>query len=243
MKGMLISVIIVAFGVSVIGSCSVDASEPTLIGKWKSVVVEGKQVSDEFSYWEFFEDGTLEVVKWDEGRIEQSMTAKWRQSARNDSAFLVVEVSGRQMEMPIFLYDDSLITVDPSRLDRPYKGRATWRRVESSSSEAPKNEPSETSNPTDEQIKTAVHKALTRKVPGPLVRYATGGEKAQISDLRINAKGKPQVERNVTYWPVKMFAKGTCVVLFGDKKSFEGEIEYFVFQDPYGEWKAEYRGL
>ena len=243
MKRMIRFVIIAVLLVLVVTSCSADASEPTLIGKWKSVVVEGKQVTDEFSYWEFFENGILEVVKWDGGRIEQSMTAKWQQSARNDSTFLVVEVSGRQMEMPIFLFNDSLITVDPSRLNRSYKGRATWQRVESSSSEAQKNESRETSDPTDEQVKTAVHKALSKKVPGSLVRYATGGKNAQISELRISAKGKPQVERNETYWPVKIFAKGTCVVLFGDKKSFEGEIEYFVYQDPYGEWKAEYRGL
>ena len=243
MKGLIRFVMIAVVLVSITTGCSSEASEPTLVGKWKSVIVEGKQVTNEFTYWEFFENGTLEAVKWDEGRIEQSMTAKWRQISRNDSTFLVIEWSGRQMEMPIFLYDDSLITVDPSRLDRPYKGRGTWQRVESSSSESAKSESPETSGPTDEQITTAVHKALSRKVPGPLIRYATGGEKAQIFELRINAKGKPQVERNVTYWPVKMFAKGNCVVLFGDKKSFEGEIEYFVYQDPYGEWKAEYRGL
>jgi len=243
MRNMMSKASVIAILFFAVGSCATNASELTLIGKWKSVIVEGKQVANEFSYWEFFANGTLEVVKWDDGRIEQSMTAKWRQSSRNDSSFLMVEVSGRQMEMPIFLYDDSLITVDPSRLNRPYKGRATWQRVESSSSEAQKNESRETSDPTDEQVKTAVHKALSKKVPGSLVRYATGGEKAQISELRINAKGKPQIERNTTYWPVKMFAKGTCVVLFGDKKSFEGEIEYFVYQDPYGEWKAEFRGL
>ncbi|MDD4051001.1 MAG: hypothetical protein PHR28_03740 [candidate division Zixibacteria bacterium] len=226
-----------------VSSCSTEETAPTIIGKWKTVIVEGKPVTGEFSYWEFFNTGMVEIVKWDNGRIEMSMTAKWGQANRGDSAFLIVEAAGRQMEFPMFLYADSLITIDPSRIDRSYKGRTVWQRIESSTPKTTNNEPAQAGRPTDEQITTAVHKALTQNVPGPLVRYATGGKKARIAELRINAQGKPQAERNTTYWPVKIFSKGSCEVLFGGRKSFEGEIEYFVYQDPYGEWKAEYRGL
>jgi hypothetical protein len=136
---ILTVIIVILLGISV-SNCSDNTTSPTLVGKWKSIIVEGKQVTTEFSYWEFFENGTLEVVKWDDGRIEQSISTKWRLADRNDSTFLFLEVSGRQIEMPIFLYNDSLITIDPSRLDRPYKGRAVWQRVESSTPQSPKAE-------------------------------------------------------------------------------------------------------
>jgi hypothetical protein len=95
------------------------------------------------------------------------------------------------------------------------------------------------SGPSDDIVVSTVRQYLERQVPPGLARYLTGGSQAQIEEIRIVQRGKKTDDT----WPVKIFAKGTCVVQFGGRRSFQGETEFVLYQDPYGNWKAEHRGV
>jgi hypothetical protein len=99
------------------------------------------------------------------------------------------------------------------------------------------------SGPSDSEIDSAVRAALKQKVPATAAHYLTGGEKAQVNEIKVISRGKRQSHGDSKYWPVKVHVKGTCAVLFGSRQTFDGEVEYYMYQDPYGEWRAECQSL
>jgi hypothetical protein len=60
-----------------------------------------------------------------------------------------------------------------------------------------------------------------------------------VEEVRVIKVGSAQGEGSYKFWPVKVYAKGTCTLLFGDRRRFEGEAEYHISKDPYGKWIAE----
>lgn len=92
--------------------------------------------------------------------------------------------------------------------------------------------------PNDVDIREAVTISLKKKVPISLARHLTGGQKATIDELKIIQIGKAQGEGSSKYWFVKIYVKGTCNVMFGGRKRFEGETEYRIRKDSYDNWVA-----
>jgi len=92
--------------------------------------------------------------------------------------------------------------------------------------------------PPKSEIKRAVRQSLKERVPVALAHYLTGGSDAHIEVLKIIQVGSKQNSGSNEYWPVKIYAKGTCIKMFGGRRSFEGETEYYVMEDPYGKWVA-----
>lgn len=84
---------------------------------------------------------------------------------------------------------------------------------------------------------------MQRNVPTTLARYLTGGTDASIEEIRVLAIGKPSEQSGEKTWPVKLYVRGDCSVLLGGRRDFEGEVEYFVCKDPYGDWIARFEGL
>ncbi|MGB2698328.1 MAG: hypothetical protein WBD28_10785 [Candidatus Zixiibacteriota bacterium] len=100
-----------------------------------------------------------------------------------------------------------------------------------------------TSGPSKKEIEGAVRESLQQKVPSLLSGYYTGGEDVIIEGLWVVKIGKAQGQGSDKYWPVKVYAKGSCKVLFGGRRPFAGETEYNVRKDPYGKWVAEPAGF
>ncbi|MBU0579916.1 MAG: hypothetical protein KKA19_01965 [Candidatus Margulisbacteria bacterium] len=99
------------------------------------------------------------------------------------------------------------------------------------------------SAPSDSEIKSAVKKSLEERVPVSLARHLTGGQDAIVEEVRIIEVGKKQGEGSYKYWPVKIYAKGTCLKMFGGRERFEGQAEYRIFEDEYGNLKARPKGF
>ena len=92
--------------------------------------------------------------------------------------------------------------------------------------------------PPKSEIKWAIRQSLKERVPVALAHHLTGGSDAHIEELKIIQVGSKQNSGSNEYWPVKIYAKGTCIKMFGGRRSFEGETEYYVVKDPYGKWVA-----
>lgn len=99
------------------------------------------------------------------------------------------------------------------------------------------------SRPSDRVIEQAVRESLKRGVPVSLARYLTGGENATVEEVRVIKVGSVQGKGSYKYWPVKVYAKGTCSVMFGGRRRFKGEAEFHIRKDPYGKWVASSSGL
>jgi hypothetical protein len=97
--------------------------------------------------------------------------------------------------------------------------------------------------PSKQQIEQAVRESLEQRVPASLSRTLAGGESPIIERVAVVQIGKAQDQGSNKYWPVKIYAKGSCTVLFGGRRGFEGETEYNVSKDPYGKWVATISGI
>ena len=97
--------------------------------------------------------------------------------------------------------------------------------------------------PSERDIKKAVILSLQQKVPTSLARHLTGGNNAIIEEVKVIQIGNTQGEGTNTYWPVKIYAKGSCDVMFGGRKVFEGEAEYLLKLDAYDNWQAHPKGF
>lgn len=99
------------------------------------------------------------------------------------------------------------------------------------------------SGPSEREIQKAVIISLQHKVPAALAQHLTGGKNAKVKEVKVIEIGNVQGEGTNQYWPVKIYAKGTCKVMFGGRKSFEGETEYYIKIDAYGNWIASHKGF
>lgn len=97
--------------------------------------------------------------------------------------------------------------------------------------------------PSRNDIEIAVTESLKKQVPVSLARHLTGGQNATVEEVRVIQIGKAQGEGDRKYWPVKIYARGTCTKMFGSREPFEGETEYFMRKDPYGKWTAQPSGF
>lgn len=99
------------------------------------------------------------------------------------------------------------------------------------------------SGPSEGDIKEAVITSLQNHVPPSLARYLTGGNNAIIDKVKVIQIGSAQGEGTHTYWPVKIYAKGSCDLMFGGRKDFAGETEYILRLDAYDNWQASPKGF
>lgn len=98
--------------------------------------------------------------------------------------------------------------------------------------------------PSEKDIEQAVHVSLKRAVPTKLTKKLMQGENASVEEVRVIKIGSAQRDGSLKYWPVKVYAKGTCDIIFFDtRQRFEGEAEFFIYKDPYGNWVATPGGL
>ena len=100
-----------------------------------------------------------------------------------------------------------------------------------------------TSGPSEKDIVAAVSRSLQQRVPVSMARHLTGGQNATVAEVKVLAVGKAQGEGDSRYWPVKVFASGTCVKMFGGREPFQGEAEFLIRENAYGEWVASPKGL
>jgi hypothetical protein len=96
--------------------------------------------------------------------------------------------------------------------------------------------------PSNSEIEKAVRASLERGVPVEMQGNLLGGVEPWIDDMKIVAVGEKQGTEEKPWYPVKVWAKGHSYTAFGKGNEFEGEAEYRVQKDPYGEWKAEPTG-
>jgi len=99
------------------------------------------------------------------------------------------------------------------------------------------------SGPSEKDIESAVRSSLQQRVPITLARNLLGGERAVVETVRVIKVGKPQGSDESRYWPIRVYAKGVCTVTFGGQQPFEGETEFNLTKNPYGEWVASPGGL
>ena len=97
--------------------------------------------------------------------------------------------------------------------------------------------------PSHDEIKLAVQKSLEKRVPISLAKHLTGGEDAVVLEVKVIKIGRAQGSGENKYWPVIIYARGTCVKMFGGRQPFEGQAEYYVRKNAYGEWVAEPKGF
>ena len=98
-------------------------------------------------------------------------------------------------------------------------------------------------SPSEREIQKAIIISLQKKVPSTLAKHLTGGDNAEIYEVKVIQIGNAQGEGTNKYWPVKIYAKGTCNVMFGGRKNFEGQTEYFIKLDAYDNWVANHKGF
>ncbi len=99
------------------------------------------------------------------------------------------------------------------------------------------------SKPSDDDIIMAVKSSLQQRVPVSLAKHLTGGQNAVVEEIRVIDIGKVQERGSKDYWPVRIYAKGTCTKMFGGRELFEGEAEYIITKDDYGVLKANPKGF
>ncbi len=97
--------------------------------------------------------------------------------------------------------------------------------------------------PADREIKAAVTKNLSQGVPASLVGggpFDTGSN-AVIQEIKVLAIGAAQDGVSGKVYPVKVHLRGTCTITslaFRGKKNFEGDREFILAKDAYGNWIA-----
>ena len=94
------------------------------------------------------------------------------------------------------------------------------------------------SSPPENDIIQAVRRSLEKRVPIRLARHLTGGQNAYVEEIRVLQVSKALGEGDNKYWQVKIYARGICRVMFGGRKSFEGEARYRVYKDEFETWQA-----
>ncbi len=94
------------------------------------------------------------------------------------------------------------------------------------------------SAPGDEAVIGAVRRSLEKRVPIRLAGHLTGGQNAYVEEVRVLQVSRALGEGDQKYWIVKIYARGICRVMFGGRKSFEGEARYRVYKNEFDEWKA-----
>lgn len=99
------------------------------------------------------------------------------------------------------------------------------------------------SKPSNDDIIMAVKASLQQKVPVSLAKHLTGGQNATVEEIRVIEIGKLQERGSKDYWPVRIYAKGSCTKMFGGREPFEGEVEYIITKDDYGVLKANPKGF
>ncbi len=97
--------------------------------------------------------------------------------------------------------------------------------------------------PSKKDAEAAVRQSLERWVPVTLAGWLSGGEHATVEEVRVIQIGKAQGSGANRRWPVKIYAQGTCAVMFGGRKAFAGETEYLLSRDTEGKWVADPAGL
>lgn len=96
--------------------------------------------------------------------------------------------------------------------------------------------------PSETQIESAIKVSLEGFIPVKLANSMGGGRYGKVDDLQILDIGKVQQNGEREYWPVKIYAEGSCSVPFKNRTPFKGETTYKVYQDDFGEWRADHTG-
>jgi len=95
--------------------------------------------------------------------------------------------------------------------------------------------------PSDQEIENAIKDVLKKRVPGPWVGNLMGGRNANLSNVRVLEIGNYNLTRK--YWPMRIQCVGTCQLTdpFNQGKTikFDQVGDFLLFQDDYGQWKAE----
>ena len=99
------------------------------------------------------------------------------------------------------------------------------------------------SSPSNSEIEAAVKQSLEKRVPVSLAKHLTGGEDAIVEEVKVIKVGQAQGKGSHKYWPVIIYARGTCVKMFGGRQPFEGQAEYYIRKNAYGEWVAQQKGF
>lgn len=99
------------------------------------------------------------------------------------------------------------------------------------------------SKPSNDDIVRAVKVSLQQRVPVSLAKHLTGGQNAVVEEIRVIEIGKAQERGSKDYWPVRIYAKGTCTKMFGGRESFEGETEYIITKNDFEELIASPKGF
>jgi hypothetical protein len=99
------------------------------------------------------------------------------------------------------------------------------------------------STPSNDEINNAVKLSLQKSVPVSLAKHLTGGQNAIIDEIKVLEIGKVIERGSKNYWPVKIYARGTCTKMFGGRQHFEGETEYYITKNDYGELIATPKGF
>lgn len=98
------------------------------------------------------------------------------------------------------------------------------------------------SGPNNSEIETAVKKALEGSVPVRLVGNLMGGRKATVTEVRVIEVGSAQGEGTNRYWPVKVYASGSCDIPLLGRSPFQGETVFNVYKNSFDKWKANHPG-
>ena len=109
------------------------------------------------------------------------------------------------------------------------------------------------SRPPKKQIEQLIKESLQKDMPytlWPNEAIGNGGAKfLTLNKFSIITIGKPQQAPSFTignkqYWPVRIFAEGTCVIPQAKKSTvYTGEAEYNIFKDAYGKWAVKWTDL
>src|SRR5262245_40130924 len=97
--------------------------------------------------------------------------------------------------------------------------------------------------PSSTAIRDAVVVAIRRDgVPSGVAGDTFWGEQDVMADVTVIRVGDQQGTGNDMYWPVRVGVRGTHTAKF-DKSvgTFDGETEYIVRKNAFGEWVASIR--
>jgi len=101
--------------------------------------------------------------------------------------------------------------------------------------------PSLPAKPTEDEIKMAVTNHLKHNVPITWAGNLMGGKNAQLSVIQVIKVGNYNQQQK--YWPMRIKCVGRCEMndMFNQGKwnSFDRVGEFILFQDDYGNWKAQ----
>ncbi len=95
--------------------------------------------------------------------------------------------------------------------------------------------------PTEDEIKSAVTNHLKNNVPITWAGNLMGGKNAQLSLIQVIQVGNYNPQQK--YWPMRIKCVGRCemndIFKQGKWNSFDRVGEFILFQDDYGQWKAQ----